>query len=819
MAMAAKTNKFLLLFCSICLFIPLALSAVQNTSILDSLMISGKENYERGRSDHAIFILLRAQELAENLQDIDKIISINKLLAEIYENQEDYKSANIYLKKIQTIQDGLSLLQLEQIHYYEQDETRPLKHQTYIERLELAKRNQLILFVIIISALLLILFILIFLKSKHSEKRMQLVIDEQTKDLKETNLKLEHEIKEKAESEEKFRTIYENAPVMINAFDENGKCLLWNKECENQLGWSKEELNNSENPLSLIYPNIKDKDQVLKWIKIADGKFNENIATAKDGSIKIQMWSNYRLAPSFCLCVGYDITDQKKSENDLKESKERYKQLINNSPSLILEIDSETYEIISCNPAMAKSLNSTIKDVVGKNIRELLPKDIFMRRLEIVRKALAENKTFTFEDSNHGRFFFNTGIPIITADRKTLQIVSYDITDRKKTEIALKESEALLKSLIYNIPLEFYARDKDRKVFMQSSRSIGKWGDLYGTTVDYYSIDNSIKKLWNKWLNSAYAGQDVEGEYDIYINDELHHMKTILAPIKRDNEIIGVLGTDIDITEMKESENKLLIMKDDLENMVEAEIEKRKAQQELLIQKSKLESLGQLAAGIAHEINQPIGLIALGMDNISERLKSGSDVSATYLNEKIDKFFKYIERIRQIIDHISTFSRDQKDITFDEVDINIIIDQALTMIKLQYEAHDIHFETHLEENLPMILGNSFKIEQVLLNLLSNSHDALEAKTNTHVDFQKTITIKTCKKGKYIIIEFTDNGIGMSPRELESIFDPFYTTKESGAGTGLGLSISYGILEDMKADISVKSVPGEFTTFTIKFQSC
>ncbi len=816
--METKINKILLLVCSISLLFPLALSAVQNTQILDSLIVSGKENFEKGRDNYAIYILLRAKELAENLQDVDKIISINRLFAEIYEKQEDYKSANIYLRRLQNIQDSLLLQHLEQIYFYEQDETKSLKHQTYIEGLEISKRNQFTLFVILFFVLMLISFIVIYIKGKHSEKRMQLIIDEQTKDLKETNLKLEQEIREKAESEDKFRTIYENAPIMIDAFSEDGKCLLWNKECEKQLGWSKDDLNNSGEPLSLVYPIKKEREQVLEWIKNADGSFNENRATTKDGSMKIQLWANYRLAPGFCLCVGYDITDRKKSEIELIESKERYKQLIFNSPSLILEVDWETFEIKSCNPAMAKSLGTTAKDATGRDIRELLSKEILKSRMEIGLKALAENKTLTFEDSSHGRFFYNTVIPIITTDIKTLQIVSYDITERKQVEIQLKAREALLQSLIYNIPLEFYARDKNRKVFMQSARSIEKWGDLSGKTVDYHQIDESIKKLWNKWLTSAYADQEVEGTYDIYIKNELHHMKTLLAPIKRDNEIIGILGTDIDITEMKENEKKLLIMKDDLENMVGAEIEKRKTQQELLIQKSKLESLGQLAAGIAHEINQPIGLIALGVDNISERLKSGSDVSAPYLMEKIDKFFKYIERIHQIIDHISTFSRDQKDITFDEVNINAIVEQALAMIKLQYEDHEIHFETYLGENLPMILGNSFKIEQVLLNLLSNSHDALEAKTNTGADFQKMITIKTFKKGKYIIIEFTDNGIGMSSKEIESIFDPFYTTKGPDMGTGLGLSISYGILEEMKAEISAKSVPDEFTTFTIKFQT-
>jgi|GEM_PF-1213899 len=827
MAMATKTNKFLVLFCSICLFIPLALSAVQNTSLLDSLMISGKENYESGRSDHAIFILLRAQELAENLQDIEQLQSIDRLLAEIYEEQGDYQSANIYLRKLQNIQDSLSLLQSGQILYYEDDETRLIRHQQYIEKFEIDKTNQLTLFFIILVVILIAAGLIIIKREKLSKNRMRRIIDEQTQSLKESNLQLEKEMKEKGINGEKFRTIFNSSTDSIFIHDLKDLSIIDvnDRSCE-LYGYTREEFKqltiddlSSTSMLSVDSPEAK-----LYLEKMLNGEviFKEWEAKKKNGK---KFWQDIQAKISLIdgeqrmLIFARDITERKKAAMKLKESQERYKQLIDNSPSLILEVDVETFKIISCNPAMAKSFGITVNKIIGNDIRKLLPGEIFKSRMAVVRKALEENNVIVFEDYNKGRFFYNTFIPLVLSNRKTFQIVSYDITERKHTEIALKEREALLQSMIFSIPLQFYAYGRDGKIFMQSERSLNKLGNLFGMRIDDLPIDESLKKLWNKWVNSAYAGNEVEGNFDIYINDELHHMKTIIAPIKKENEIIGVLGTDIDITEMKENEKKLLMTKDDLENMVRAEVEKRKTQQELLIQKSKLESLGQLAAGIAHEINQPIGLIALGLDNIYEKFKSGSDVSEKYLKEKIDKFFKYIERIHQIIDHIGTFSRDQKDITYDEVNINNVIEQALSMIGMQYGDHDIHFDTHLSENLPMILGNSFKIEQVLLNLLSNSHDALEAKMNDGIEFQKTITIKTFKKGKYIIVEFADNGIGMISREIERIFDPFYTTKEPEVGTGLGLSISYGILEEMKAEISVKSVQGEFTTFTIKFHSC
>ena len=160
--MTTKTNKILLLICSISLLFPLALSALQNTQLIDSLIISGREHYEKGHSDHATHILIRAQELAEDIQDNDQLQSINRLLAGIYEKQGDYRSANIYLRKLQNIQDSQFLLQLEKIRFYEPDDARPIKHQTYIEKLEIAKKNQLILSFIILFVILFISFIIEF---------------------------------------------------------------------------------------------------------------------------------------------------------------------------------------------------------------------------------------------------------------------------------------------------------------------------------------------------------------------------------------------------------------------------------------------------------------------------------------------------------------------------------------------------------------------------------------------------------------------------------------------------------------------------------
>ena len=452
--MQTRNKLYALLIC-IGLFLPCFLTAQNPASADDSLIVIGRESIELGRYDHAKNILLDALKLARQSQKYENVLMINSLLAESYEHKKDFRTANIFLRKNQAMLDSISYLNIAENRNQSKHAELLSEHKQFISQLQDENKEQKTSFCIIIFVILLVSAVVIVTITLHSKKRMRIVLDEKTKNLKETNILLQKEIMEKNESEKKFRTIFEHAPVMINAFDNEGKCLLWNKECEKQLGWSIEELQTSPDPLLRIYPDRKDRDEVLKHIRNADGTFNEDVATAKDGSTKYQMWSNYRLSENFYLSVGYDITDRKRSENELAQSRDRYEKLVNNSPSLIAEIDASTLKILSCNPAMAKSLGSDVESIIGKDIRDLIPNDIFQSRIKSARKALKGNKSISFEDSNHGRYFYNTIIPIITKEQKIYQMVSYDITDRKLAEFELKRREALLASLIYNIPLNF----------------------------------------------------------------------------------------------------------------------------------------------------------------------------------------------------------------------------------------------------------------------------------------------------------------------------------------------------------------------------
>lgn len=193
-----------------------------------------------------------------------------------------------------------------------------------------------------------------------------------------------------------------------------------------------------------------------------------------------------------------------------------------------------------------------------------------------------------------------------------------------------------------------------------------------------------------------------------------------------------------EIAERRRAENELHKAKKaletanlELEQRVLDELKKRQHQQQLLIQKSKLESLGKLAAGIAHEINQPLSGISMGLDNmifrISSETASVDEATSAYLRKKTGHLLEDVERISHIINHVRTFSREQESALSESVDVNEVCVNALSMIKTRYKNHDIEIDWKPGKNIKSVTGNKYKLEQVVLNLLSNAGDAVEEK--------------------------------------------------------------------------------------------
>ncbi|WP_379970283.1 ATP-binding protein [Ectobacillus sp. sgz5001026] len=233
------------------------------------------------------------------------------------------------------------------------------------------------------------------------------------------------------------------------------------------------------------------------------------------------------------------------------------------------------------------------------------------------------------------------------------------------------------------------------------------------------------------------------------------------------------------------------------------DVTKKRKMEVQLLHSGKLAAIGEMAAGVAHELNSPLTAI-LGNSQLLLREIASTSPTYTLLNDIKNCGI----RCKQIIKSLLTFSR-QDEYTFSSCSLNEAVEQVLNLLKYQLETQQINITLLLQENLPVIEGSQPQIEQIIINLLLNAKDALTSRTN------KEIIIQTSSYQNEVHLSVKDNGVGIEENRLSEIFHPFHTIKESEKGTGLGLSVSIGIAKAHNGTIQVKSQLNIGSTFTLK----
>ena len=237
----------------------------------------------------------------------------------------------------------------------------------------------------------------------------------------------------------------------------------------------------------------------------------------------------------------------------------------------------------------------------------------------------------------------------------------------------------------------------------------------------------------------------------------------------------------------------------------------------MLIQAGKMATVGEMATGIAHELNQPLNVLRLGCDYLVKKTRSGQVLSLEDLGNVTKEFTASIERATRIINHLREFGR-KSDETMTPTDVNMPVQSMFTLLGTQLSARDIRFDLDLQENLPPILGDPNRLEQVFINLVLNARDAMLAEERKIASKgpTKVITIRSGLENQHVVITVADTGPGVPESLRLKIFEPFFTTKESGEGTGLGLSISYGIVREHGGTIEVQPGPEGGALFRVSF---
>ncbi len=235
-----------------------------------------------------------------------------------------------------------------------------------------------------------------------------------------------------------------------------------------------------------------------------------------------------------------------------------------------------------------------------------------------------------------------------------------------------------------------------------------------------------------------------------------------------------------------------------------------------LIQASKMTTLGEMSAGIAHELNQPLNVIKMGSEYLQMLIQERKEVPQAELSQVAVELSAQVDRAAQIIRRLREFGR-KADLSREEVDVNVAVGDVLAIIGRQLQLQDIEIELDLQEGPRLIMAHKNRVEQVLFNLLTNARDALNQRKAVEADsFVARVRIRTRETDDQVRLTVTDNGIGIPGPLREKIFEPFVTTKQSGKGMGLGLSITYGIVKEYEGQIVLASEEGAGATFELVF---
>lgn len=505
--------------------------------------------------------------------------------------------------------------------------------------------------------------------------------------------------------------------------------------------------------------------------------------------------------------------ERKRAEEALRESKEELRNVIDSSPDATTVTDLDG-TVVACNQAALDAYGfSTKEELIGKNAAEFISHKDRQRSMENLRKAVEDgsvkNVECTLLRKDGGEFLGELsarGIHDPSGNPISVVAVTKDISTRKRAEEALKKSEEHFRLLAENATDIIWTADAGGQ-FTYVSPSIqdmlgyvakdfvnATWQDLMGTS----SIE-MITKALEDGIDRGNFDPD-EDPKSVTLELELYHRNGSKVWTEtegsflrnEDGEFEGILGVTRNITERKE-------MIDDLER----NNKELRSVHNQVIQSEKLASIGALASGIAHEINNPLAAITGYAEAIMD------EWDPTLMRNYATKIVSSAGRASEVIKWLSKHSRDANDTNAVDVDINDIVRGSLESIRLTRTCPDIEVVTSLEK-VPMIVGNMSELQQAFVNLINNGAEAMPE------GGKLSISTRTVVGG--VEVEISDQGVGIPEENLTRIFDPFFTTKEVGEGTGLGLYVVSMIVTRHKGKIRVTSAEGEGTTFTLTFQN-
>jgi PAS domain S-box-containing protein len=608
------------------------------------------------------------------------------------------------------------------------------------------------------------------------------------------------------ESEERFRILVEDSPLGISLIGKDGYYKYINPRFVEMFGYTLKDIPTGRVWFSKAYPDEEYRHQVIsKWItdleKFKHGEFRAQIfnVTCKDGSEKIIHFRPVTMETGDQFLIHEDITERKQAEKALKESEEKYRTILESIEDGYFEVDiAGNFTFV--NDSECRILGYPRDELMGMNNREYMDQENakkVYKKYNRIYKTGEPDKGFDCEyiRKDGTRRHAETSVSLIkdTEDNPIgFRGIFRDVTERKKIEIELIKTRNFLQNIFDSSTDGITTTDLQGNVIYTSPRV----KDILG-----YEQEEIIgKKVYSLYGNGKEDAKTIMKEitekgklrdHDIRFKkkDDVLIDINISASLLRNEkgEIIGTLGIYRDITEKKKLEAQLQYSQ-------------------------RMEAIGTLAGGIAHNFNN----LLMGMQgNVSMMLLDTDSDHPNY--ERLTNIEKMVQSGSKLTSQLLGYARGGR-YEVRPISFNQLVKETSDTFDITKK--DITVHQDIDKDLFGIIADQGQIEQVLLNLYVNAADAMPQGGDL---FLKTVNVThedmkgkpyTPKPGNYALLTVRDTGVGMDKKTLDCIFDPFFTTKGLAKGTGLGLASVYGIIKAHGGYIDVYSEKGHGTTFYI-----
>lgn len=431
-----------------------------------------------------------------------------------------------------------------------------------------------------------------------------------------------------------------------------------------------------------------------------------------------------------------------------------------------------------------------------------------------VEKSFDTGLSFTSEESGLDadgtiRHWLVTSSPIKNAEGQVVAAMEMclDITSRKQLEDKLEKSERKYLAIFKNIPNPVFVLDEGSLAILDCNESVKP----------VYGFDRA--ELLGASFLSLFPEDDRE-TYRVKLRQKSLHDR--VSNVAKDGRRLFVT---VRLSPSEYGGQKVLLV-------TTSDMTKRLETEQQLIQASKMATLGEMATGMAHELNQPLSVIKTASSFIRRKIDRGEELARDILATLSEEIDGHVDRASKIINHLREFGR-KPEMKLEPVDAGGILKRALDIFSQQLKLREIEVVQDIAPDLPPVMADAGRLEQVFINMLINARDAIEEKWEGKAGRQgggaacaiagaeapspaepKRITLAAHVTQGCVRVEIADTGCGIPPGVREKIFEPFFTTKRVGKGTGLGLSISYGIIQDCGGAIRAESEPGHGTRFVI-----